>query len=160
MGQHPECQQRGRAGPLQVIQADQDRAGRGPLLQVGLQLADPPGGEVGRARAVPGTAAAQWLVQRREQGEERHVPAELVAAAGGQRESLAGRLPGGLAEQQRLPHPRVTVNEQDPAHTALRVPEQPPDQLPFGLAPTHGYMPGRLGRPCAHRGAPGHSCPR
>ena len=159
MGQHPERQQGGRAGPLQVIQADQDRAGRGPLLQVGLQLADPPGGKVRRARAVPG-AAAQRLVQRGEQGEERHVPAELVAAAGGQREALAGRLPGGLAEQQRLPHPRVTVNQQYPAQTALRAPEQLPDQLPFGLAATHGYMPGRLGRPCAHRGAPGHCCPR
>ncbi len=145
---------------MQVIQADQDGTSRGSLFQVGLQLADPPGGDVRLARTIRGTGAAQWLMQRREQGEERHMPAQLIGPAGRQRETLAGRLAGGLAEQQGLPHADVAVNQQNAAQPALRAPEQVPDQLPFGLAAAHGYIPGRLCRPNAHCGEPGHRCPR
>ena len=102
-----------------------------------LQLADPPGGAVRRPGLAVCAASTERLVQGREQGEERDMPPELIAAPRGQRETLARRLTGRLPEQHGFADAGLAVHQQHTAEAPLSVPEQVTDELPFGLAPVH-----------------------
>ena len=86
-GQRPQSRQRGRAGPVQVIHADQNRRGRRPLGQVSPQLADPPHRGVRQPPLValggePGERLAEGLPQL----EQRYRLAQRVGRANRERE--------------------------------------------------------------------------
>ena len=133
--QPPQRGQRGRAGPVQVIQTDQDRSRRGALFEVRSYLGDPPRSCIrqiaaGIVSGWPGEPPAQGRAQR----EERDRLAQLVRCPRGQGKALLCRLVGGVAEQQGLADARLPVHQQHAASSPLSTPEEVTDDLLFGRA--------------------------
>jgi hypothetical protein len=147
--QRPQCGQHGGAGPLQVIQADQDRSHRGPPFQVGPQSADPPGRRVQQpVRVVPRDEPAQRL-QGGAQGEERDRPAQPVRCPRRQRESLPGCLAYGLAEQPGLADALLALDQDHAAGPPLGAPQHVTNGPPLGITPVHDPA---VGGPCGQHG--------
>jgi hypothetical protein len=123
--QRPQRGQHGRAGPLEIIQADQDRSHRGPPLQVRPQ---------GCAR-----------------GEERDRPPQPVRCPRRQRETLPGCLAYGLAEQPGLADALLALDQDHAASPAPGAPQQLANGPPLRIAPVHDAT---IGGPYGQHGFP------
>ena len=142
--QRPQRGQRGRAGPVQVIQADQDRSRRGPLFEVRPYLGDPPRSRIRQiAAGVVGGQPGERLAQGRAQREERNRLAQRVRGSRGQRKALVRCLVDGVAEQQGLADARLPVHQHHAASTPLSAPQQVTDHLLLRLMPAHNLAAGR-----------------
>ena len=171
-GHRAECVQGSRIGPLQIVQADQQRPDSGALLEPGAERLDEPDRQV--CLAVPVRLVGQGgrpFTQGAEQRAHRHEPAQLVGCRRGHRE--AGFLGRGcrVREQQRLSRPQLPLDEQRAAAALGRASHQLEDCPQFGLPPSDGlaievgraasYLEPRMqrqlchGRPClSPRGQP------
>ncbi len=162
--QCPQRGQRGRAGPLQVIQAHQDRNGRGPLFQVRSYLADPPCRRLRQImimaiRGEPGERLAQGRAQRG----ERDRPAQLVRCSRRQGKTLPRGLAGGAAEQQGLADARLPLHQHHTAQPPLSAPQQVTNYLLLRVTSAHHLIAGRSHRRRCHparsrRGVSDHRC--
>ena len=156
--QRPQGCQGGRACPLQVIQAHQDRSRRGPLFQMRAHLADPPPGRVRQVTiGITGGEPGEWLTQRRAQREERERPAQLVGCSRRQGKTLPRCHADGLAQQQGLAYPRLSLHQHHTASPLLSSPQQVTDYPLLGLTSAHSLIAG-ISRPrrsfpaCSRRG--------
>ena len=142
--QRPQRGQRGRAGPVQVIEADQDGSRRGPLLQVRPYLGDPPRSRIGPVTTgIIGGQPGERLAQGRAQREERDRLAQRVRGSRGQRKALFRGLVDGVAEQPGLADARLPVHQHHAASTPLSAPQQVTDHLLLRLMPAHNLAAGR-----------------
>ena len=142
--QRPQRGQRGRAGPVQVIQADQDRSRRGPLFEVRSYL--------GRSTTQPHPAITTGIIggelrgrlaQGRAQREERDRLAQLVRCPRGQGKAQLRCLVDGVAEQQGLADARLPVHQHHAARPLLSTPQEVADDLLFGRTSVHDLPAGR-----------------
>ena len=138
--QYPQRGQRGRAGPLQVIQADQDRSHRGALFEVRPDLGDPPRS---RIRQIATGIVSGWPGEPPAQREERDRLAQLVRGSRGQGKALLRALVCGVAEQQGSADARLPVHQQHAASSPLSTPEEVTDDLLFGRASVQHIPAGR-----------------
>jgi len=142
--QRPQRGQRGRAGPVQVIQAHQDRSRRGPLFEVRSDLGHPPRSRSRQATTgIIGAELRGWLAQGRAQREERDRLAQLVRCPRGQGKTQLRRLIGGVAEQQGLADSRLPVHQHQAARPPLSTSQQVTDDLLFGLTSVQHLPAGR-----------------
>src|SRR6516165_3250282 len=89
-----------------------------------------------------GGEPGEWLTQRRTQREERECPAQLVADSLGQGKPLHCCLADGLAVQQGLAYPRLSLHQHRAADTLLSAPQQVTDYPPLGLTSACGLIAG------------------
>ena len=140
---------------MQVIQADQDRTRRGPLLEVPSDLGEPPGSRTGQlTTGIIAGEPGERPAQGRAQGEEGDRLAQLVRCSRGQGKALLRRFIGGVAEQQRLTDARLPVHQQHATCPPLSAPQQVTDQLLFRLTSAPDLPAGRW---LPRRHPPAHS---
>ena len=142
--QRPQRGQRGRAGPVQVIQADQDRSRRGSLFEVRPYLGDPPRSRIRQiTTGIIGGEPGERLTQGRAQREERDRLAQLVRCSRGQGKAVLRGLVGGVAEQQGLADTRLPVHQHHAASPPLSAPQQVTDHLLFRRTSAQNLPAGR-----------------
>ncbi len=141
--QCPQRRQRARAGPLQVIQAHQDRSDRSTLLEMPSYPADPPRGRIPQIAVIAVSCSpVERIAQGHAQREERDRPAQLVGGSRRQREALSCCLVGGLMEQPGLADARLSLDQHHTAKPAPSAAQQAADDLPGRIAPPHHSIVG------------------
>jgi hypothetical protein len=142
-GPRPHRGQRGRAGPVQVIEADQDRSHRGPLLQLRSYPGHPPRRRVRLVTTgIVGGEPGERLTQGHPQREERDRPAQLARCCHGPGKAQPRCLVRGLAEQQGLADARLPVHQHHAAGPPLGTPQQVADHLLLRRTPAHDLPAG------------------
>src|SRR5277367_131073 len=127
--------QRGEAGPVEVVETDQDRGHCGSLFEARSCLGNPPGDRIWSVttRLVVGEPGER-LTQRRAERGERDRLAELVRRSCDQGKALLGGLVGGVAEELRLAAAGLPVHQHQAASALLSTPQEVADHLLFRFA--------------------------